>query len=248
MAYTNWLVDKVSREEEKKVTLWAKTVTEKAELVHFANELFTRFSKEERKKSEIWAKSVQHLVNAPANGDVSFLLEIVKSNETVPVILELDKGVYQHRNLDPKRSFDTNYVKQQLEEMRKINPPVEIVLHDGTKNYLYYKDSKLFEELRYVLDEMLASFFDEILLNSASVPVIYTDSTQKNVLNYSNLESSVLMNSKDKFSKLELEEQIESMREENEPIKIELNDGGENYLFYKKSFLLKQLKYFPFRC
>ncbi len=249
MAYTNFLVDKVSREEERKITLWAKTVTEKAELVRFANDLFTKFSTEERKKSELWAKSVQYLVNAPSSGDVSFLLEIVKSNETVPVILELKKGVYQHRNLDPTKSQNSKYIQQQLLEMKKTNPAVEIVLHDGTKNYLYYKDSKLFEQLRYVLDEMLASFLDEILLNSASVPVVYTDSSQKKILHYSNLESNVLGGSKEdgnNFTREELLEQISTMRAENEPIKVELKDGSVNYIFYKKSFLLKQLKYYPF--
>lgn len=247
MAYTNWLVDKVSREEERKITLWAKTVSEKAELVRFADDLFSRFSIEERKKSEIWAKSVQYLVNAPTSGDVSFLLELVKSNETVPVILMLPNGKYQHRNLDPAQSSDSAYVLQQLEEMKKINPPVEIVLQNGDVDYLYYKDSKLFEQLRYVLDEMLASFLDEILVNSASVPVIYTDSTQKNVLHFSNLESSRIMSLRKtaSFSPEDFDDEIASMREENEPIKIKLN-GTYNYIFYKKSALLKQLKYYPF--
>jgi nitrogen-specific signal transduction histidine kinase len=247
MAYTNWLVDKISKEEERKITLWAKTVSEKAELVRFTNDLFDRFGNEERKKSEIWAKSVQYLVNAPAGGDVSFLLDLVKSNETVPVILVLENGMFQHRNLDPKRTMDSTYLYEQLQEMKKANPPVVIELESGAKNYLYYKDSKLFVELRYVLDEMLASFLDEILLNSASTPVIYTDNSQKNVLHYANIENGVLGSNskKSNLSKDELLEQINSMKAENEPIKVELHDGTFNYIFYKKSFLLQQLKFFP---
>lgn len=251
MAYTNILVDKISKDEERKIRLWAKTVSEKAELVRFANDLFVKFGNEERKKSEIWAKSVQILLSDSEKGDISFLLDLVRSNETVPVILELENKKYQHRNLDPVLALDTSFIEQQVLEMKKINPPVEILLKNGAKNYLYYKDSKLFEQLKLVLDEMLDNFLDEVLLNSASVPVIYTDSTQKNVLNYGNLESNVLSNTskfgeKRQYSQETLRQLIGTMREENEPIKIELKDGSYNYIFYQKSHLLKQLRYYPF--
>lgn len=248
MAYSNYLVDKISKEEERKIRLWAKTVSEKAELVRFANDLFARFSSEERKKGEIWAKSVKYLVSAPTSGNVNFIFELVKSNETVPVILTKEDGsIYIHRNLDPEKAKDTTYLLKQLESMKKANPPVEIVFSTDTKNYLYYKDSKLFEELKFVLDEMLASFMEEVLVNSASVPVIYTDSTKENILYYSNLGNLGLKSNPNvQLSKEELMETILDMEDEREPIMIELSDGTFNYIFYQKSFLLKQLQYYPF--
>jgi signal transduction histidine kinase len=89
---------------------------------------------------------------------------------------------------------------------------------------------------------------DEILLNSSSAPVIYTDSTQKNVLHHANLEKGFLgsnPNESDKVSERFLQDELNSMKEENQPIKVELRDGTFNYIFYKKSLLLQQLKYFP---
>jgi len=49
------------------------------------------------------------------------------------------------------------------------------------KIYLYYKDSNIFTELKQVIDDLIKSFFSEVVLNSASVPVIITDSTGRMV-------------------------------------------------------------------
>ena len=252
MGYTNILVDNIAQEEERKVRLWANTVQEKAELVKFANDLFSKIKKEERKKSEIWAKGVKQLASTEINGDVSFILELIRSNETVPVILIKENGeIERFKNLDPKRSSDTTYLRQELEEMKKLNPPTKIVFNKNKVNYLYYKDSKLFEELKYVIDELVAAFMDEVLTNSASTPVIYTDSTQNNILFHNNLEQGISIapkvssnssNLKDDF----LKSQLEEMRQEHEPIMVELRDGTMNYIFYKSSSLITQLKYFPF--
>lgn len=249
MAYTNILVDNIAKEEERKVRLWAKTVTEKAELVRFANELFLKIKKDERKKGELWAKGVKYLVSTESSGDIiSFLLDLVTSNETVPVILTNQEGqIDNHRNLDPSKTKNQSYLNQELASMKLLNPPVKIVFQDGTVNYLYYKDSKLFEELKYVMDEMIASFMDEVMANSASVPVIYTDSSQSKVLQYSNLNQTGIKSLPYLgISEEKLSDYLSDMKLENEPIPVSLGDGSVNYIFYQNSFLIKQLKYYPF--
>lgn len=249
MAYTNILVDNIAKEEERKVRLWAKTVTEKAELVRFANELFVKIKKDERKKGELWAKGVKYLVSAESSGDIiSFLLDLVTSNETVPVILTNQSGqIDNHRNLDPSKVKNPTYLAQELKSMKSLNAPVKIVFQDGTINYLYYKDSKLFEELKYVIDEMIASFMDEVMANSASVPVIYTDSSQSNVLQYSNLDQARLKSLPyPRMSEKKLSDYLSDMKLQHEPIQISLGDGNVNYIFYQNSFLIQQLKYYPF--
>ncbi len=54
--------------------------------------------------------------------------------------------------------------------------------------YLYYKESILFQELRDVLDDLVDSFFSEVLLNSASVPVIITDTTKTAIVESGNID------------------------------------------------------------
>lgn len=250
MAYSNILVDNIADEEERKVRLWANTVQEKAELVKFANDLFTKIKSEESRKSKIWAQGVKQLSNPDIKGDVvTFILDLIRSNETVPVILTDETGkIETSKNLDPAKARDTTYLNLELAKMRKLNPPTKITFGNNKVNYLYYKDSKLFEELKYVIDELVASFMDEVLTNSASSPVMYTDSSQEKILFYNNLESSssLVKDNKVSFSEEFLKRQLNEMREEREPIMVQLRDGSTNYIFYKSSQLVTQLKYFPF--
>lgn len=122
--------------------------------------------------------------------------------------------------------------------------PIDLIYHIPGytfKQKLYYKDSKIFSELKVVLDDLIESFISEIVVNSASVPVIYTDSTQKNVIEYGNLGESG-----NELPQPFLLNAIEEMRLENEPLAISINNKTTNFIFYKDSRLLRQLKYYPF--
>ncbi len=92
-----------------------------------------------------------------------------------------------------------------------------------------------------MLDDLIQSFISEIVINSASVPVIYTDSTQTNIIESGNLEGG-----KTGIGQDFLEATIADMREQNEPIAITINNQAVNYIFYKDSKLLQQLKYYPY--
>jgi signal transduction histidine kinase len=104
---------------------------------------------------------------------------------------------------------------------------------------VFYKDSRLFEELKKVFDDLEQSFISEVVTNAASVPVIYTDQ-DLNVVDYGNLEKHVVEDER------KLNQLIEQMRSQNEPIEIHLQDNQTNYIYYKDSDLLMQLKYYPF--
>jgi signal transduction histidine kinase len=97
----------------------------------------------------------------------------------------------------------------------------------------------LFSGLREVLDDLTESFFSEITANSSSAPVIVTDSTKKTLISYGNIDTTKINDTK-YISML-----IESMKSQNEPIIINLTDKGKSYIYYKDSYLLTQLKYYP---
>lgn len=238
--YTNRLVKKIADEEREKVKLWAKSVQKKAKLVRFTNDLFTKMKTEERKKAELYATATQRLASADMN-DLTFILNVIQSNTTVPVILVNNDGkVTGKRNLDSIKETDTSYVRQQLLEMKEKNPPIEIEYYKGKKNYLYYNDSKVFSDIKLVFDSLIKSFIAEVAVNTASVPVIYTDSTRRNVLAVGNVDSSIITNP------VKLQERIQLMAEQNTPIEIDLGEGGMNYIYYEQSTLLTQLKYYPY--
>jgi len=115
------------------------------------NKLVKQLSKEERKKVELWALGMRQLSGLDnQEKDYTFILEVIKNNETVPVILTDKNGnVVSTRNLDPDRENDPKYLEHQLEKMKKENEPIEIILLDGNKNYIYYKESVLLTRLFY---------------------------------------------------------------------------------------------------
>jgi signal transduction histidine kinase len=115
------------------------------------NNLVNKLSVEERKKVELWAMGTSQLSGLESDEkDYSFIIEVLKNNETVPVILT-DKGgrITSSRNLDPNREKDTLYLHKQLQKMKAANDPIVINLLDGDKNYIYYKESTLLTQLFY---------------------------------------------------------------------------------------------------
>ncbi|MCC6691674.1 MAG: HAMP domain-containing histidine kinase [Bacteroidia bacterium] len=127
-----------------------------------------------------------------------------------------------------------------MQIMGKQHKPIEIPILKGRKNYLYYKDSKLFSELKNVFDDLVKSFISEVAVNSASVPVIFTDSTQKRVIAFGNIDSAKI-NTPELLSRT-----IADMEALKPPIVIDFGEDGRQYIFYRDSFLLTQLKYYPY--
>lgn len=243
--YTNILVKKIADEERVKVQLWAEAIQNKAKLVNYTSELFDKISSEERNKIEIWAGASKRLITSENNNDISFYLEIISGNTNIPVIVvdENDK-IINHRNFDEELTKNEDYLKKELEQIKKVNPPIDLEIKISNdyvlKQKLYYKDSKIFSELKIVLDDLIESFISEIVINSAAVPVIYTDSTQRNVIEFGNLDAEKTKNT-DYLLKT-----IAEMRLQNKPIAVNMDKNNVNYIFYKDSDLLTQLKYYPY--
>jgi signal transduction histidine kinase len=238
--YTNVLVKKVSTEERKKVELWADAVRNRAELVKYTESLFDRLKTEERKRAEIWAEATQNLSITEDDDARSFYLKVVSENNTIPaIIVDQQNRVNYITNADTtgfgKAEFFTGKVKAAFSAHRPI------VIDDGFSNtfFIYYQDSRVFSELREVLDNIIKSFISEVVVNSASVPVIVVDKQKTHVIASGNLDSKI---STDTTAMLML---TSSMASENTPLEIELPDYGKCSIYYQGSFLLTQLKYYP---
>jgi len=90
-----------------------------------------------------------------------------------------------------------------------------------------------------VLDDLVRSFFSEVVINSASVPVIITDSTKTKVLEYGMID---IRKADDPAYMIKT---LSKMASQNKPIEIELSEQGKRYIFYKDSELLTRLRFFP---
>lgn len=83
------------------------------------------------------------------------------------------------------------------------------------------------------------SFPLSVLTNNITVPVILTDAKQK-VISIRNLDSSKAND------KQYLLQELAIMKSQREPIEISFAGNQKNYIYYKDSYLLTQLRYYPY--
>jgi len=238
LVYSNKIVRELAKDERQRVKIWADAISRKADLVNYTDGFFEKIKVEERKRVEIWAEATQRTISADDNEDLTFYSNIIAGNTTIPVVVtDQDFNITTAINVE----FDIDTVKTlsgSLKDDFSVYPPIIINFY-GILNYLYYKDSRLFTELRQVLDDLTESFITEIVINSASVPVIITDSTGENIVAFGNIDSTLITDRE------YLRNTISFMESQNKPIEISLANKGKQYIYYKDSFLLTQLKYYP---
>lgn len=238
--YSNSIVERVRAEERRKVRLWAEAVQNRAQLVNYTEKLFDRLREEERKKVELWAEAMLRLVSSQER-DFSFYLKVVSDNTTVPVVITDAQGeVKFQRNLDDRVAADKQLLGREVKAMARLHDPIEIAVHGNQKQYLYYKDSKVFTELQEVMDGIIRSFISETVMSTAAVPVIYTDSTRTRVIEHGNIEAEIAGDTTAMLKR------IAAMEKANAPIAIDLPGKGRNYIFYEESLVITQLRYFPY--
>lgn len=115
----------------------------------YTHQLVQKLAKEEEKKVLLWANATKQLVKA--EGDFTFLLDIIKDNESIPVILVDDKGeIIAHRNLDSTKSAQKEYLQVQLGLMKEEHESIPILYDEANNrfNYLYYKNSIILTQLK----------------------------------------------------------------------------------------------------
>jgi len=236
--YTSLIVRKFAAEERKNVRLWADAVQRKARLVKYTETLFTQLQEQEHKRVELLASVYNELLDEDQK-EYNFFLDIIRNNTTIPVILTNKSGeILYTKNLEVK--YDTlDFLVGNAKKEFTLYDPIIVEYLPNKKHYLYYDDSRFFTELRDVLNNYVTSFMEEVALNSSSVPVIITDSTQNKVLMYGNLNDIKM--SDPAYSK----EKLEEMADENKPIEVQLGDQGQSFIYYQDSELLTIIKLFP---
>jgi len=234
--FTNILVRKIASDERQKIKTWAGAVQQRAQWISFNETLFRQMQMEERKKVEAMGLAYRKINDSPLDQSDDYSIEIITQNNYIPVILTDDHRIItSSRNI--KNLKDGTKLEGKLLKEFSVYPPIVINYLVG-KNYLYYKESLLFTDLKTKLNNLVVGFFSEIANNSASVPVLITDYTKKRVVETGNMPTSRM---NDPVYQQQL---LKEMSAENEPILININ-GRIQYVFYKDSWLLTQLRYYP---
>ena len=235
--YSNLLLKDIAREERTKVTLWAEAVKHKAELVNSTTEFLDEIKIEEAKRATQLAKVLRKLYEADLDEDLTFYVDMLQNNKTIPLILTSRTG-----EIDNFINIELPPDCKNVSQIPDIDGYTKMDLRYDRNNYvtMYYKESKIYTDLRVNLNQLQESFFKEVVINAASIPVIITDETKTKVVVSGNLDA-VEFDSPEKLANL-----IGKMRSQNDPIDIMLPDHGKCYVFYKESPVLTRLRYFPY--
>jgi len=107
---------------------------------------------EERKSVELWAEATQKLVSADINTDqdITFLNDIIIRNTSIPIIItdSLDE-IGDSRNIRFSEENKEKVLLRKLHKMKEDNEPITISVSETQKQYLYYGDSILLENLKF---------------------------------------------------------------------------------------------------
>ena len=240
--YTNIIVNQIAEDELQKVRIWADAVQNRANLVLVTEEFFEQMREEERKRVLLWAEATRKIID---NGqDIEFYMRILEDNTTIPVVVvNPDNIITAHRNVfgkgDESEHLDGQPFEDELRAMFSVYDPIPIFIIEGQVDSLFYRDSWLFTSMKEVMDDLIDSFLSEVVINSANVPVIITDSAKTRIIAAGNIGNGDLNDS------TYVQQTINAMADRNEPLVIELPQHGKCHVFYTHSFLLTQLRYYP---
>jgi signal transduction histidine kinase len=121
---------------------------------------------EERRRIELWAEATQQLINAIPGEDVNFFIEVIRNNETIPVII-VDTGdnITSYRNLDSLKMQNPEFRKKKIYEFKNNQKDHFLIKENDTEfGKIYYSDSLLLIRLQYYPLIQLAVVFLFILV------------------------------------------------------------------------------------
>ena len=230
--YSNDIAQRIRVEEQTKVKLWSEAIVQRAALVGYTQQLFEELGAEERHKADRLADAYRLINNPPRGMDLTFITDYLWANKTIPVLIfdESDELLYRV-NVD--HGVDLDSLKA---TMRAANAP--IVFND-VGHTIYWSESLRFSELKDVMQDLIDSFISETVLNSASVPVVMTDSTRTTVVHFQRVDSAAVTDP------ARLEVLLADMSSANDPIAVDLPGEGRQYIYFADSIVLTQLRYYP---
>ncbi len=116
-----------------------------------SNKIVQELKREEHKRVENYARSLELISSSefldPKTQD--FLFKLIEDNKSIPVALVDEKGIIvDTKNIDESIVKDSVQLKKYVNKMKSSEQTIDVELI-GTKNYVYFKNSKLLNQLQY---------------------------------------------------------------------------------------------------
>ncbi len=238
--YADIMVRKIARDERQRVELWVDAIRKRESLLRDSERLFSVIQNEEAERVEL-IKQVYDRLNRDDidQSSLTFYTNILYSNTTIPLVLTDEEGeVISTSNLDERFSHYRRMEGALADYLSKY-PPLRFTIIGGHR-YIYYQDSKVFTELRDIMNDLIDTFLSDLVVNSsANVPVIVVDALQHELIAHGNIQGV------DFEDETQVEELVSSMKGKNRYLEVHLPTYGKCYVYYTNSFLLTQLRYYP---
>ncbi len=111
--------------------------------------LVADLQREERNKMEVWAQAMKTLNRADANTDLSLVMAVIQSNNTIPVIvLNQDGTAADYRNINIEDEDTTAFVETYGQRMMAAGDCIKIELGDSlTYQMVCYDESIMLKRL-----------------------------------------------------------------------------------------------------
>jgi signal transduction histidine kinase len=100
-----------------------------------SHSLVRDLEREERNKMEVFAEAYRTFNNADENTDLSLVLEVISSNNTIPVvILDKNDNITSYLNLEIPKQDTLRYLKQYVDAMRGNGNSIRLYHEDGNQD------------------------------------------------------------------------------------------------------------------
>jgi len=136
--------------------------------------LSKKIQKEEREKISQWVEANKFIASAPAGTDITLASLIQQQNNDIPIIMTNEKdSIIDFRNIDTSKDNSPLFLKKKLEEFKRSNPPIELVLtrEPLVSDRYYYGDSLLLKQIKYfpIVQLLVVALFIAITIYSISI-------------------------------------------------------------------------------
>jgi signal transduction histidine kinase len=236
--YANKIADRIQMQEQAQVILWAKAIGEKAKILKLSNEIFLKLAEEERKKVEITSKATQLLANENHDENTtSLFLNIITLNNQIPLI-QTDENlvITDFKNIEKNIQRGIVLDKAKYPDFFKYKP-IEVFFSDK-KNFIFYKESIIYQNISTLIDQSSDQFIGEITNNTSLLPIVLMDKNKK-LIQSSNIPEDIKADRK-KFDNYVIE-----LTGSQEPIVLDIEPRNTKYLYYQSSNLASFIKWFP---
>lgn len=129
--------------------------------VFYSDFFVKKMEREEQLQFQLYVKVTEQSLAMYDDDRYTSLIDLIRTNTKLPVIMIDSEGsILAYQGLDstktnyevekqPNKTYDPGYFARELNKMKTQHPPTPIIGLDGTRWYIYYKDSATLTQLRY---------------------------------------------------------------------------------------------------